>query len=275
VHYYKFNISDWTLHTAHLTVEEEGVYFRLVNYYYDTEQPIPEKTQWVIRRLRLCNNSDLVGLILEEYFSLEDGFWHHKRCDSEIELYQAQVNKNRLNGNKGGRPKGSVDKAKRAKKPKTTQVVNSENPNVTLTTNQEPLTTNHSKYKKLAIHDIPDSLVNPVMEFIDHRINLKKPLTQEALSRFMAAACSASSELSIPIDRVISETIDAGWQSVKTDWLQNRLGASNAQIRSGGNPAQNQRKPTPAERTEAKREAIRQRELGEQPPSVGSLVAFQ
>jgi uncharacterized protein YdaU (DUF1376 family) len=52
MHYYKFNIADWHLATSHLTLEEEAIYFKLVNFYYDTEQPIPAETQTVIRRLR-------------------------------------------------------------------------------------------------------------------------------------------------------------------------------------------------------------------------------
>ena len=53
MHYYPFNIADFNLHTAHLTLEEEAVYRRLIDFYYDTEQPIPVETQPVIRRLRL------------------------------------------------------------------------------------------------------------------------------------------------------------------------------------------------------------------------------
>ena len=44
MHYYKFNISDWKASTSHLTPEEEGIYFRLINHYYDTESPIPLET---------------------------------------------------------------------------------------------------------------------------------------------------------------------------------------------------------------------------------------
>lgn len=142
MHYYKFNIADWALHTAHLSPEEEGVYFRLVNFYYDTESPIPEKTHSVMRRLRLGNNSETVRIILDEFFYLEGGFWRHKRCDSEITAYHAQVDKNRANGKRGGRPKGSKDSQPRAKKTRKTQSDSFGNPNITLTTNHKPLTNN-------------------------------------------------------------------------------------------------------------------------------------
>jgi uncharacterized protein YdaU (DUF1376 family) len=53
MHYYKFEIAVWHLHTSHLSLIEEAVYFRLINFYYDTESPIPTETHSVIRRLRL------------------------------------------------------------------------------------------------------------------------------------------------------------------------------------------------------------------------------
>jgi uncharacterized protein YdaU (DUF1376 family) len=129
MHYYKLNIADWYLATSHLSLEEEAIYFRLINYYYDTEQAIPQETQSVIRRLRLGKNSDLVAIVLKEFFVLEDGFWHHKRCDDEISQYHDKAEVNQVNGKKGGRPK-------------KTQSVSKQNPDITLTTNHKPITKN-------------------------------------------------------------------------------------------------------------------------------------
>lgn len=123
MHYYQFNIADWVLHTSHLTVEEEGVYRRLLDHYYDTEEPIPEKTQSVIRRLRLGSYEETVGLILSEFFVLNDGFWHNLRADQEIEAYNSRAKTARENGQKGGRPK--------KQKHKKQQVTENENPEET------------------------------------------------------------------------------------------------------------------------------------------------
>ena len=105
MHYYQFNISVWSLHTSHLTLEEECIYRRLLDYYYDTEQPIPEETKQVIRRLRLVNYEHIVEQILQEFFHLEADGWHNNRADIEIADYQSKAEKARLNGKKGGRPK--------------------------------------------------------------------------------------------------------------------------------------------------------------------------
>jgi uncharacterized protein YdaU (DUF1376 family) len=129
MYYYKFNIADWHLATSHLSLEEEAIYFRLINYYYDTEQPIPEETQSVIRRLRLGSYSEIVGIILKEFFTLESDGWHHKRCDDEISQYQGKAEVNQVNGKLGGRPK-------------KTQTVSKDNPDITLTKNHKPITNN-------------------------------------------------------------------------------------------------------------------------------------
>lgn len=105
MHYYQFDISAWAIHTSHLTLEEECVYRRLVDYYYDTEKPIPEETKPVIRRLRLVNYEDIVAQILSEFFHLEADGWHNNRADIEISDYHSKANKARENGKKGGRPK--------------------------------------------------------------------------------------------------------------------------------------------------------------------------
>ena len=67
MYYYKFNISDWHLATSHLSLEEEAVYFKLINFYYDTECPIPLETQTVIRRLRLTKYQEIFNQILKSF----------------------------------------------------------------------------------------------------------------------------------------------------------------------------------------------------------------
>jgi len=104
VHYYKFNIKDWTRDTAHLSVEEEGVYRRLLDHYYETESPIPVETQPLIRRLRLGGHEKALEIVLSEFFTLESDGYHQGNCDKNIAAYHAKAETNRSNGKKGGRP---------------------------------------------------------------------------------------------------------------------------------------------------------------------------
>lgn len=72
----------------------------------ETEQPIPNETQQVIRRLRLGSSGLILESILNEFFTLEsDNCWHNSRCDAEIQAYKRLADVSRINGKLGGRPK--------------------------------------------------------------------------------------------------------------------------------------------------------------------------
>jgi len=141
MNYYKFHIGDWVLHTSHLTLIEEAVYRRLIDFYYTTEKPIPQETELVIRRLRLGSHADIVEQMLKEFFTLENNAWQNRRANAEIKRYNDRVNTAQVNGKLGGRPK--------QKQLVKTKSVSKDNPDVTepkpngkLTTNHKPLTTN-------------------------------------------------------------------------------------------------------------------------------------
>ena len=166
MHYYKFNIADWHLATSHLSLEEEVVYFKLINYYYDSEQCIPKETQSVIRRLRLTNHEQTVALILEEFFDFRDGYWHHSRCDELIANYHKKADTNKKVGKLGGRPKKINDLEDN---PQITQTVSEINPQITLTKNQEPITSSSAtrpKKRKTAMILNKDTMPENYEEFI-------------------------------------------------------------------------------------------------------------
>jgi uncharacterized protein YdaU (DUF1376 family) len=150
MHYYKFNIADWHLATSHLSLEEEAVYFKLINYYYDTEQCIPKETDSVIRRLRLGSVRDIVGIVLQEFFVLQDDGWHHLRCDDEILKYHHKAEVNQRIGKLGGRPK-------------KTESVSVGLPEITLTRNHKPITNNQytSEFESFwKVYDKPSGKAN-------------------------------------------------------------------------------------------------------------------
>jgi uncharacterized protein YdaU (DUF1376 family) len=151
MHYYQFNIADYRKDTAHLSIVEHGIYRQLLDLYYLEEKPIPKETQWVIRRLSLGSDSDILALnnVLSDFFKLENDGYHHARCDAEIASYHANAEKNRANGKKGGRPKKTQNETESStyqntENPEKTQWVNLANPTETQPKgNQEPLTNNH------------------------------------------------------------------------------------------------------------------------------------
>jgi len=151
MHYYQFNIADYRKDTAHLSIVEHGIYRQLLDLYYLEEKPIPKETQWVIRRLSLGSDSDILALnnVLSDFFKLENDGYHHARCDAEIAIYHANAEKNRANGKKGGRPKKTQNETESStyqniENPEKTHWVNFANPTETQPKgNQEPITNNH------------------------------------------------------------------------------------------------------------------------------------
>ena len=77
-------------------------------------------------------------------------------------------------------------------------------------------------YKNIAL-DPSDPLIHLYKEFIDYRIGLKHPLTQQMFDRFLGVVQVCCDELGKTPEWVITETIDAGWRSCKPEWLRNRI----------------------------------------------------
>lgn len=143
MHYYSFNIADYKKDTEHLNPIEHYIYRSLIDRYYLDEKPIPLKTQSVMRRLSLVSDDhkQLLTNVLDDFFYKCDDGYRHKRIDAEIEKYQSNAEKNRINGAKGGRP--------RKDKPKLTQSVTSGIPMETqINPNQEPVTNNQELLTK-------------------------------------------------------------------------------------------------------------------------------
>jgi uncharacterized protein YdaU (DUF1376 family) len=166
MHYYKFEISVWNLHTAHLTLVEEAVYRRLIDHYYDTEQPIGADYSGMLRRLRLENFHEEVQIILNEFFQKVDDGFRNKHCDKKIADYKKQKKTNKINGKSGGRPKKQM----------VTESVTDGMPLVTLTTNNKQETKNKKQTLELP-EWLPEAHWN---DFVEFRKFIKKPMTDRA-----------------------------------------------------------------------------------------------
>lgn len=105
--FYSMNIPDYRKDTSHLKPIEHYIYRSLIDQYYSDERAIPNKIQWVMRRLSLegAEHEQMLENVLNDFFMLIDDEYRHKRIDSDIEKYHKNADKNRKNGAKGGRPR--------------------------------------------------------------------------------------------------------------------------------------------------------------------------
>jgi uncharacterized protein YdaU (DUF1376 family) len=179
MHYYQFNIGDYSSHTKHLSPIEDICYRRLLDFYYLHEQPIPNDLPKITRLLCL-NKEHLIDVeqVLNEFFKLTDNGWINERADKEIKQYQSF------------KIAGAAGAAKRWAKINNKDGIGGasggdENPNA----KQEPLNNNH---KPLTINQEP-SYIGTVCAAIKKEYDLHKiPLLDMSRDNPSFTACIES-----------------------------------------------------------------------------------
>lgn len=212
MNYYQFHIGDYIKQTVHLTPMEDLCYRRLIDFYYETERPIPTKTDLVSRRLRL--DTELVDSVLKEFFVLTDNGWENARCNKEIDIYHNKADAARSNGKLGGRPK-------------KTQPVPDRNPQESESkANHKPLTTNHEPVNPLPdktarvttkkpVFNKPDDVSELVWnDFLIVRKAKKSPITESSIVGIRREA----KKVNISFEDALIICIERNWQSFKADW---------------------------------------------------------
>lgn len=198
MHYFQFEIKEWISNTAHLTLEEEAIYLRLILYYYDSEQPIPSEPHKVLRKLRITNIAEALN-ILNEYFTPTDNGWIHKRCDEVIQKYNQKI-----------------ESASRAGKASAEARFNKRSTDVQPINNQESLINNQIKTvaPKVAI---PFGVSENVWkDFLVLRKTKKMAVTQTALKGIAREAERAKK----PLEEVLAICCERGWGGFKAEWLE-------------------------------------------------------
>ena len=198
MHYFSFHISDYMSHTAHLTPIEDIAYIRCMMIYYLHEKPLLEDIGEVAREIRMPDNIPEVTYVLNKYFTHDVGKgWTLARADEEIQKY-----KNKLAASsKGGRSAALVNRKSTAS-------------GLLPTNNHKPLTNNHKPIKDTLKR--PNNVTKKTWEdFLIHRKNLKKPLTETALEGIKREV----NKTSISLEDALVMVQARGWQSFKSDWV--------------------------------------------------------
>ena len=215
LHYYQFHINDYRGATSHLSNEEDLAYRRLIEMYYDTEQPIPLDLSFVSRRIRI--EPDIILAVLEDFFQQSDEGWVNKRAEREIQSYHAFIDKQASNGRRGGRPKKT--QAFLTANPGQTQT----EPKKSLTTNHEPITTNQlntkPKERQGALQCPPGVSVQVWSDFMAVRKAKRSPVTETALRGIEREATNAGWTL----EQALAECAARGWVGFKAEWVRNSM----------------------------------------------------
>lgn len=99
----------WPAHylaaTLHLSMEQDGAYGRLMDWYYSNERSIPHEKRYAIARAQSASNRKATDEVLAEFFDLVDDGWTQRRIEKELEQATPRIDAARANGKKGGRPR--------------------------------------------------------------------------------------------------------------------------------------------------------------------------
>ena len=199
MNFYPFHIGDYLSHTSHLTDEEDLAYRRMIDLYYQTEEPFND-TAKLARKVRA--SFEIVGSILSEFFIYQDNAWHLKRADEEIAKYKAMKD--------GGRKGAALRWHKGSDSHPITPPKHPPMP----TKNQEPITKNHNKNTIAKPEGLADLLWN---DFLILRKSKKLPVTQTAFNGIAKEAQKANKTLA----EAVQICCERGWGGFKAEWLQN------------------------------------------------------
>lgn len=194
MNYYPFHIGDYISHTSHLTDAEDLAYRRMIDLYYQSEQPFLD-AEFVARRVK--STPEIVSVLLSEYFVKSEDGWRNKRADEEIEKYHAKAESAR-----------NANKAKLAKKSELKSELKSE-PKQDATNNQEPITKNH--IKDITPVGVSDSVFN---DYLKIRKAQKKPWTPTAQKLMENEANKANLTLQDAMEICCAR----GWVGFKAEW---------------------------------------------------------
>ena len=140
MHYYQFNIKDYSFATIRMSLMEDLAFRRMLDLFYETEKPLPFELKRIAKLIGMNDYQEEIKDILNDFWTETENGWVNSRAHEEIVKYQAKAGAARLNGKKGGRPKN----------PEKTQSVNLANPEKSESkANHKPITNNHKPNKEI------------------------------------------------------------------------------------------------------------------------------
>lgn len=207
MNYYSFHVGDYAVHTIHLSDEEDLIYRRLIDLYYQTERPITTDVDRAARLIRKSGQVALVESVLSEFFQKTETGYTNKRCEAEITKYHAKADRAKAANDK--RWSGHVLKSDQ--KSETISAPNQE----PRTNNQEPKTKSKPKTNAPAF-DAVAALSG---------LGVEKGLSEEWLSvrrkkgatavtqRVIDGVIREAGLASVTVEQAIAKCCERGWQT--------------------------------------------------------------
>lgn len=217
LHYYAHHIGDFIRDTSRLSDPQAMAYLRLIWLYYETERPLPDDRP--VLALRIGSDVETVGALLNAYFSYENGFWYHKRIESEIRKFSEKQDRAKL----ANAARWSKTHLKSEQLSDADQNVNRSQPITNnqepITNNQEPETKNQNPKKKARkrVAERPADVVDGVWDdFLELRESQRAPVTETAITMIRNQASKAG----VTLESALKKCCERGWRGFKAEWIK-------------------------------------------------------
>lgn len=214
-------IGDYLADTSRLTTEQHGAYFLLIMDYWRNGPP-PDDAGTLAQITRLSPDAwSIAQAKLMQFFSIENGVWHHKRIDAE--LIAAKENK--------GKAQAKAKAAAEARWGKHSNDAPSNAPSIPQAMHEEcPSPSPSPTPSKATANSKADASASPrfdpkaelttrgvdpqtANDFLQNR--KKGKLTQTALNGIITEADKAGYSL----ERALALACKRGWQSFEAAWV--------------------------------------------------------
>lgn len=121
MNFYNFHINDFRGATWHLDRLHRGIYRDLIDEYYSEEKPLTSDIDALAHKVACHSEAEKAALVsvLNEFFTLKNGAWHHKRIDRELKNYQQKqyvINRNVTMSNGNVTKRNALSNAERQAK---------------------------------------------------------------------------------------------------------------------------------------------------------------
>ena len=203
MNYYEHHLGDYMRDTAHLSMLEDGAYRRLLDCYYSRESPLPADLKQVYRLVRAHGKPDqqAVASVLEEFFTLTEEGWRHRRCDAEIEKVHLKSESARRSAEQRWAAKRTQSERNAnasethmrkecdtdTERIENAMLSNLQTPDTRLQTPDKPKT----RATRAVVASLPDGLdLDAWTRWVDYRSEIRKPIkpaSMDAAARKLAA----------------------------------------------------------------------------------------
>lgn len=130
---------DYFKDTNHLSTAEHGAYLLLIGHYWSSGKALPDDDTKLAQITRQSMGEwRKMRATLEDFFIVERGKWNHPRVEEELTKAFDFLEKQRVNGLKGGRPPNPTRNPNESQPVTQTKPVGSAKPNPEITTSPSP-----------------------------------------------------------------------------------------------------------------------------------------